>query len=293
MSAISDTIRQEFGAKDDERDEGLVEPQDIFCEKDIVYGSDPKWQVLDIYRPMDKREEVLPVIVSVHGGGWVYGDKERYHFYCMDLAKRGFAVINFTYRLAPEFKFPAPLEDTNLVMEWLLDNAKAHKLDSQHVFAVGDSAGAHILALYACMLTNEAYAAYYPFKAPKDLTIKALALNCGMYHLDMITSDEQTRLLMADVLPEGGSKEEQRMVSPDLFIESGFPPTFFMTAPRDFLLPQAQVLQLALIKANVDFTYRFYCDIKSSLGHVFNLNIKLEWATKCNDEECEFFRQFI
>ena len=83
------------------------------------------------------------------------------------------------------------------------------------------------------------------------------------------------------------------MMSPDLFIESGFPPTFFMTAPRDFLLPQAQVLQLALLKANVDFTYRFYCDARSSLGHVFNLNIKLEWAAKCNDEECEFFRQFI
>ena len=63
-----------------------------------------KWQKLDVYRQKDATGK-LPVIVSVHGGGWVYGDKERYQFYCMDLAERGFAVVNFSYRLAPEYKF--------------------------------------------------------------------------------------------------------------------------------------------------------------------------------------------
>lgn len=56
---------------------------------------------------------MIPVIVSVHGGGWGYGDKERYQYYCMSLAQQGFAVVNFSYRLASKYKFPAPLEDTN------------------------------------------------------------------------------------------------------------------------------------------------------------------------------------
>ena len=98
---------------------------------DIVYGTDPKRQALDVYRPR-AAEGKLPVIVSIHGGGWVYGDKERYQYYCMSLAQRGFAVVNFTYRLAPKFKFPASLEDTNLVFRWVLDHASEYGFDNDH-----------------------------------------------------------------------------------------------------------------------------------------------------------------
>ena len=76
--------------------------------------------------------------------------------YCMDLAQRGFAVVNFSYRLAPENKFPAALEDTNTVFAWVLEHAEQYGFDSEHVFAVGDSAGAHMLGLYAAMCTNPA-----------------------------------------------------------------------------------------------------------------------------------------
>lgn len=85
-------------------------------------------QVLDVYRPKDT-EGNLPVIVSVHGGGWVYGDKELYQYYCMSIAQRGFAVVNFTYRLAPEYQFPAPMEDTNSVFAWILDNKDKYGMD--------------------------------------------------------------------------------------------------------------------------------------------------------------------
>ena len=115
MSAVSDFVRKSFKEGDDIRDAGLTTPEDVVRYDDILYGTDPKWQVLDLYRPKNKEGEKLPVIVSIHGGGWVYGDKERYQYYCMSLAERGFAVVNFTYRLAPEFKYPAPLEDTNLI----------------------------------------------------------------------------------------------------------------------------------------------------------------------------------
>ena len=103
MSEMSDTIRKLFREGDDRRDAGLTTPEGIRRFDDIVYGEDAERQILDVYRPKDKAG-VLPVIVSVHGGGWVYGDKERYQYYCMDLACRGFAVVNFTYRLAPEYK---------------------------------------------------------------------------------------------------------------------------------------------------------------------------------------------
>lgn len=80
---------------------------------------------------------MLPVIVSVHGGGWGYGDKERYQYYCMSLAQQGFAVVNFSYRLASKYKFPAPLEDTNRVFVWLLAHAVRYGFDTHNVFCVG------------------------------------------------------------------------------------------------------------------------------------------------------------
>ena len=139
MSAVSDFIRKSFKEGDDIRDAGLTTPEDVIRYDDILYGSDPKWQVLDVYRPKDRAGEKLPVIVSVHGGGWVYGDKERYQYYCMSLAQRGFAVVNFTYRLAPEFKYPAPLEDTNLVFSWVFAHQEEYDFDPRHIFGVGDS----------------------------------------------------------------------------------------------------------------------------------------------------------
>ena len=116
MSFMSEQIRKSFKEGDDIRDAGLQTPQDVIRYDDIQYGPDREWQVMDLYRPRFAEGAVLPVIFSIHGGGWVYGDKERYQYYCMSLAQRGFAVLNFTYRLAPEFQYPAPREDTFLVV---------------------------------------------------------------------------------------------------------------------------------------------------------------------------------
>ena len=119
MSEISEKIRKNFGNTDAKRDAGLKTPETVVRFNDIVYGTDPIWQSLDVYRPVNAGNEKLLVIVSVHGGGWVYGDKDRYQYYCMSLAERGFAVVNFSYRLAPEHKFPVPLEDTCMVFSWV------------------------------------------------------------------------------------------------------------------------------------------------------------------------------
>ena len=148
MSFTTSLIRYTFKRSDDKRDAGLTVPEDLECRRDIRYGTDPKWQLLDVYRPKGSTEK-LPVIVSMHGGGWTYGDKERYQWYCMDLAERGFAVVNYTYRLAPEFKFPATMEDTCLVFDWILKNDEWFDLD--RVFAVGDSAGGHMVAMYCAL----------------------------------------------------------------------------------------------------------------------------------------------
>ncbi len=287
MSDLSDLTIKTFTEADDIRDAGLSDPEGVEHVDDIRYGEDPRWQVMDLYRPAGRGEK-LPVIVSVHGGGWVYGDKERYRYYCMDLARRGFAVANFTYRLAPAHKFPAPLEDLNLVLRWLRAHAEEQWLDMDNLFAVGDSAGAHCLGLYCDILGNPAYASSFPFRVPEGLAFRAVALNCGVYRMTPLRKDEPS--LLRDYLPKGGTDEEIRMLDICGNMSDTFPPAFIMTAPQDFLKPQAAVIAALLAEKNVEHLLRFYVDEACSLAHVFHLNMRSDWARRCNDDECAFFR---
>jgi acetyl esterase/lipase len=244
-----------------------------------------------VYRPKEQEGKVLPVIVSVHGGGWVYGDKERYQYYCMSLAQNGFAVVNYTYRLSPEFQFPAPLEDANLVFRWVLEHAAEYGMDKNHIFAVGDSAGAHQLGLYANILTNPEYASKFAFTAPKGLKLSGIALNCGAYEISLDNAnDPMSGEIMKDYLPKHGQPEELDMINVLHYITEDFPPTFYMTCTGDFLMAQAAPLGAVLLQHKVPHMFRFYGDAQTELGHVFHCNMKLAAAHKCNRDECEFFR---
>ena len=297
MTKACEFVRTNFSAGDDARDAGLTTPEDVVRFDDIVYGEDTKWQSLDVYRPKAAGDKMLPVIVSVHGGGWVYGDKERYQFYCMNLAQRGFAVVNYSYRLAPESKFPSSLEDTNAVFAWVLANAEKYGFDKDHVFAVGDSAGAHNLGLYSAICTNPEYASEFEFCPPEGFAPLAVALNCGAYILSLTKgpggSDELTQELMVDFLPKQGTEEEVEMINVVSHVTKEFPPAIVMTCTGDFLKNQAPLMAEKLAEVEVPFIYRFYGDSGHELGHVFHLNIRSEDAKQCNDEECEFFRKFL
>ena len=95
MSLYGLGLRASFKISDTIRDRGLQAPKDIVRFDNLPYGTDPRWQTLDVYRPKNAGGTALPVIVSVHGGGWVYGDKNLYQYYCMSLAQHGFADGGF------------------------------------------------------------------------------------------------------------------------------------------------------------------------------------------------------
>ena len=302
MSTMSDAVRQQFKAGDDVRDAGLVTPASIRRFDDIAYGPDVQWQKLDVYRPKDApasatslcAPQAMPVIVSVHGGGWVYGDKERYQWYCMDLASRGFVVVNFTYRLAPEFKFPKSMADTCAVFNWTIAHIAEYGGDPAHIFAVGDSAGAHMLGLFCNLCTNPVYAAQLELDVPKGFAPLAVALNCGANEIK-VTGDphDLTSALMGDFLEHGGTERELELVSVDRHVTASFPPAFVMTCDGGFLYDQAFPLVARLRELNVPHELHVYGGIEEPLPHVFHCNMRSEEARRCNDDECRFFRRFL
>ena len=272
---------------DAKRNEGLVTPEGIRRFDDILYGEDETRNVLDVYCPKNCDGRV-PVIINVHGGGWVYGDKNIMQFYCMSLAEKGFAVVNFSYRLAPKYKHPTPLEDTNKIFYWVLENADIYGFDVNNIFAVGDSVGANILGLYCCLCTNPAYAGKMSIKPPKDFVPRAIALNSGLYRL--VRGEELLLDSLAEAyFPDGGTDKEYAEIDLAEYVTADFPPSFVMTALGDFLSPQAKPFYDRLKSLGVMTEYHCYGDSKNELKHVFHIDIKLSEAQVCNDDECAFF----
>ena len=275
---------------DRKRDSLIPLPLGITECRNISYGCHGKWNLLDVYYPSGTREP-LPTIVSIHGGGYVYGSKEIYRRYGMDMARRGFAFVNFNYRLAPKWKFPTPLWDTNSVLEWVCRNAARYHLDPNRIILVGDSAGAQLASQYAAMAANPGYAALFHMTVP-EITIRALGLNCGMY--DMAQRGAQPRKgIQLDYLGRDFPAEDPRLQVLEAIGEN-YPPAYITTACHDFLRPCAQPMYEFLTAKGIRAAWKCYgTEEDESIGHVFHVNIPLPEAIRCNDDAAAFFREVL
>ena len=275
---------------DKQRDAAIPLPEGVTEFRDISYGRHGQQNLLDVYLPALTRES-LPTIVSIHGGGYVYGSKEIYRRYGMDMARRGFAFVNFNYRLAPKWKFPTPLYDTNAVLHWICKNAQRYHLDPTRIILLGDSAGAQLTSQYAAMHTDPGYAAAFRMEmAP--VTIRALGLFCGMYDPAAMLQGPRNGLTL-DYLGKEATPEDPRFRVLD-HITDRYPPAFIATACHDFLRPCAEPLYDLLTARDVPAQFRCYGTQKQEeVGHVFHVNILLPEAQACNDDAALFFAQYV
>lgn len=290
MSLQAFLFRRGAALGDKKRNEATQFPQGVVCREDIRYGDQEKNHLLNVYFPQGTTEK-LPTIVSIHGGGYVYGDKEVYHYYCADLARRGFTVVNFNYRLAPKHKFPAPLEDTNRVMKWLTVCARKYHMDPENVILVGDSAGAQIASQYAAIVTNPEYAKLFSFTVP-EIRIRALGLNCGMYDMPARVV-KQERGLAGDYLGRKFNIADPRIDVLSAVTEC-YPPAYLLTSANDFLRDNAQPMYEFLKAKGIETAYKCYgTPEQKHIAHVFHVDIRHPEATQANDDQCAFFRRFL
>lgn len=105
---------------------------------------------LRLYRPAGAAAAPLPVLVYFHGGGWVIGDLDTHDVVCRTLcAGSGCAVVAVDYRMGPEHRFPAAVDDTHAAVRWVRAQAAALGLDGARLAIGGDSAGGNLAAVTA------------------------------------------------------------------------------------------------------------------------------------------------
>jgi acetyl esterase len=108
---------------------------------------------LRLYKPLVKASaQALPVLVYFHGGGWVIGDLDTHDTLCRELANgSGCAVVAVDYRMGPENRFPAAVDDCLAATRWVHDNAASLGLDASRLAVGGDSAGGNLAAVVSIL----------------------------------------------------------------------------------------------------------------------------------------------
>ncbi len=129
---------------------GCEQRQDINIENDLEYSTyqhqgETKQLLLDLYLPVQKTQKPLPLLIYIHGGGWLEFSKEI----CPGeiVAPRGYAVACINYRYSTEAIFPAQIHDAKAAVRWLRTNATKYNLDPNKFGAWGASAGGHLSLL--------------------------------------------------------------------------------------------------------------------------------------------------
>ena len=284
---IATKLRKAWGKNDSKRDQHYVIPEGVKVLTDISYGPYGKWNLLDVNLPEINTEKPLPVIVNFHGGGFFYGTKEVYKFYAAELASKGFAVVNFNYRLSPEYQFPCHLEDCNSAISWIYNNAEKYNFDLSKLFFVGDSAGGNLVYFYSTIATNKEYAKLYNFSVP-PVKPAAIAMNCALYKI----AEDKNDLVKKAYIGKNQKKFEKHLKIED-YVTKDFPPSFLMSAGNDFLLPQLEPAAKFFLEKGVKIVKKVYgSKLDKNAVHVFHINIGIDLAKQCNADEIEFFKSF-
>lgn len=237
---------------------------------DIPYMDDSmKEHLLDIYYP-ENTEEKLPVIVDIHGGGWLYGYKEINKYYCLKLAEKGFLVASINYRLARNFQFIDQIADAFSAFSWLFENLKNYPADTDNIFLVGDSAGGQIVSICAAICKNKKM--QKDFGVTPSLSFKAIGAICPA--VDLISPNFMMNVNLKSLL---GDKPKENPLYKYMDYENvaylGLAPFYIVTANGDFLKKQAQKLKKVLDRHGVENVFYYYDETVDGkkLPHVFSV----------------------
>lgn len=261
---------------------------------DIAYMDDgSKDHLLDVYGVTDS-DTIKPVMIEIHGGGFIGGTKKSNADHSMMYADAGYMVVTPNYTRLPKGDFRTVLQDVFAAMHWVEKNAEAYHFDTEHIFMGGDSAGACIVSLAASCLTNERTRGYYGVELP-EYTIKGFVLSCPTVDILSIRGDlgkEGALGHKANTIGEDILFDDELMNMAHVFnlLDENYPPVYIITTPTDELFYwMSEEFDEALTSAGIAHEYHVYTGAENTLGHVFNVtNVEFAESICANQEALEY-----
>jgi acetyl esterase/lipase len=242
-------------------------PPDVVALTDERYGDEPD-MLLDVFRPA-ATSGPLPLLLWVHGGGWVGGAKDELAGYFKLVASHGYVVVGPRYSLAPEHRYPTPLRQMMQALGHLQANTGRLQIDPDRIAIGGDSAGAQIAAQLGALVTTPGYAAAVGV-APTITAaqLRGLVLACGPYDLGLTrqaSTPAGRRFTKAVFWAYSGTR---RYLDDPAFatwsvadhVTRAFPPTLVTVGNADPLRPHSELLVARLRAQGVEPETLFFPD---------------------------------
>jgi acetyl esterase/lipase len=228
---------------------------DYRVDPNIIYHTASSYQnKLDLYRPTNTTQPT-PVVIFIHGGGWIEGTKEGDVLQLIPYLQMGFAAVNVEYRLGRFERAPAAVEDCRCALHWVFANAKKYNFDPTRVIVTGGSAGGH-LSLTTGMLTSGAgfdrecrseEDDYWKqaVDTTKDPRVAAIVNWFGITDvLDEIHGPNTKGYAVVWIGNQPNADEIAKRVSPINYVTRNVPPVLTIHGDRDELVPYEHAVRL-------------------------------------------------
>ena len=256
--------------------------------EDISYIDDgTNEHMLDVYYPEGTGEK-LPVIIDIHGGGLMMGDKDSNRVYCSVLAKKGYTVVAVNYRLCPDVLYPSQVQDIMAAFRWVHDNAEKYFIDLDKVYVIGDSAGGNLAYYVPLVNTSKELQELYSVE-PSGLSIDALGLVSGMYDMK---NGFNGPLISSYLGFDYKNSPYYNYLQPEEALPLGeLPPCYVVTCARDFLHASGVMFDEVLTETGIEHQFRDWgLTVNKSSGHITSVAYpELEESKATISEMLAFF----
>lgn len=220
-------------------------PKGTIIHSNIPYNNDTlKKHLLDVYVPADAKGK-MPLVVLIHGGGWIGNDKYADMGYMPNtvaaILNNGMAVASIDYRFATQAVFPAILQDCNKAISFLYDNADKYSLDKNRIALMGFSAGGHLASLMGTSQNNTVSNFYFP-DTYRPFQYKAVVDFYGPTDLVLLPGNEDEK--SPEALLIGAAPllrpDLAKAASPITYIDKNDPPFLIYHGEKDNIVSNKQ-----------------------------------------------------
>ena len=277
-------------------------PKGIVYEKHVPYGKEKK-QYINFYTPETQEGAKRPIVIYVHGGGWISGITDMRNAYLQNFAKNGYLTASISYSYAPKKVFPVPIQEICSEIDAIFDMAEARKIDTSKVVLAGESAGVYYIFYLAALAADHSLANKIgiEFKHIADFKPKAMVAHCGCVNLEHLVDKTLPQSKFPDIkmmtcsfigkpmkeAREYLATEEGKLASPH--ITADFPPTFFTTGDKDWLRYEGYDMMKEYDALGIPYEH---FEGTGALGnHAWTIVTKLKGGKDCFDKTLAFLQK--
>ncbi len=279
-------------------------PEGIAIEKDIAYGDPDENELCNLIYDKQAVENKVkqPLMIMIHGGGWISGQKNLRNYYCYHAAKEGYFVANIDYSTAPKKVFPHQLRQIFKAIDFILDNAEKYSIDTDRTVIAGESAGGYfVLAVSAIVKDKSLFDKLgIEFGHRDTFDITAGICNCGAFDMVRLTRSHfpgmktmlrcYTDLTLSDII-KGADTEKIKLLSPTSYMTKDFPPMMIIYGAHDLLRHESFALAKQLDSLNVP--YKMYKGTGVLSLHAAGIATRTKKGLDCFRQTMDFINGYI